>query len=63
MPAVDPYDFESDWLNDERNLKAAAEIHATIIQANLQEYILEAVMNLLRSGLLMRKTATDGEPS
>ncbi len=40
MPAVDPYDFESDWLNDERNLKAAAEIHATIIQANLQEYIL-----------------------
>ena len=39
-PAVDWYDFESDWLNDERNLKDAAEIYATIIQANLQEDIL-----------------------
>ncbi len=40
MPAVDTCDFESGLLNDERNLKDAAEMHATIIQANLQEHIL-----------------------
>lgn len=39
MPAVDSYDFESNWLNDERNLKDAAEIYATIIQANFGEDI------------------------
>ena len=37
---VDLYDFESDRLEDDRDLKDAAEMHAFVLYANLVESVL-----------------------